>query len=43
MEVNFAVSKQAGDLLGIRVMLCEIKLAPRLPLVLHVDNQAVIK
>ena len=38
-----AASEQTRELLGIREMLAEIGIAPKLPIILHVDNQAAIK
>ena len=44
MEAEFvAASEASSSLLGMREMICEIHMAPVLPMLMHVDNQAAIK
>ena len=44
MESSFVdTSEQARELLGIKVVLCEIWKSPMLPMTLNVGNQAVLK
>uniref|UniRef100_A0AAV1TE09 Polyprotein n=1 Tax=Peronospora matthiolae TaxID=2874970 RepID=A0AAV1TE09_9STRA len=44
MEAEFvAASEIARELLGVREMLIEIGMAPELPMLMHVDNQAAIR
>ena len=44
MEAEFvAASEIARELLGLREMLRKIGMAPKLPMLMHVDNQAAIK
>uniref|UniRef100_A0AAV1UPI6 Polyprotein n=1 Tax=Peronospora matthiolae TaxID=2874970 RepID=A0AAV1UPI6_9STRA len=44
MEAEFvAASEIAREMLGVREMLIEIGMAPELPMLMHVDNQAAIR
>ena len=44
MEAEFvAASETARELLGLREMLSEIGMAPKLPMLMHVDNQAAVR
>uniref|UniRef100_A0AAV1TUP3 Polyprotein n=1 Tax=Peronospora matthiolae TaxID=2874970 RepID=A0AAV1TUP3_9STRA len=44
MEAEFvAASEIARELLGVREILCEIRMALELPMLMHVDNQAAIR